>query len=62
MEECMQPRAKRKGVVRYVCPILGFKHYYIVLLLILADFCGFCPILGDLELDLRPDLGRKLGG
>jgi hypothetical protein len=27
-----------------------------------ADFGGFWPFLGDLEPDLRPDLGRKLGG
>jgi hypothetical protein len=31
-------------------------------MLILVDFNGCFPILGDIELDLRPDIGRKLGG
>jgi hypothetical protein len=26
-----------------------------------VDIGGFCPFWGDLELDLRPDLGRKFG-
>jgi hypothetical protein len=38
-----------------------FKLYIKILLGFYADFGRFCPFLGDLELDLRPYLERKLG-
>jgi hypothetical protein len=43
---------ERKWVLNY---INGFFNYF------MPDFGGFCPLFEDLEPNLRPDLGRKLG-
>jgi hypothetical protein len=55
-------RSPRIGVCAlYLSNFWVFKHYYIIFMDFSADFNGFCPLLGDLEPDLRPDLGGKLG-
>jgi hypothetical protein len=44
------------------CQFVGFLYIIVFFFDFKPVFNGFCPILGDLEPDLRPYLGRKLGG
>jgi hypothetical protein len=61
IEACDQgPREKG---LRPICTFFWvLKHYYIIFMLILSECSGFWSFLGDLEPDLRPDLGRKFKG
>jgi hypothetical protein len=50
-----------RGCTQYVLKF-GFLNYIIrVFCDFQPNFGGLFPFWGDLELDLRPDLGRKLG-
>jgi hypothetical protein len=53
---------ERKGPMLLYEYFWVFKPYCIIFIDFSIVFNGFCPLLGNLEPDLRPDLGRKLGG
>jgi hypothetical protein len=52
---------ERKGLHPIFSKFWVFKLYIYDFLIFYADFGRILPIFGDLEPDLRPDLGRKLG-
>jgi len=56
------PRSPGKGVCVPKFSNIGFLNYILLFFgFFMLIFGRFCPFWGDLEPDLRPDLGRKLG-